>query len=241
MKQSNNYFGEADRLSAPPLTNKKIKNKQMKTKIGLVDDHQLFLKSLGLMLESFKVYEVILEALNGKDLQEKIKGKKVLPEIMLIDVNMPVMNGVETAKWLTQNYPDIKLVALSMNADDNAIISMFKAGCCAYLLKDTHPNELEKALEEINKKGFYNADAGNINFRRLLMKADEKDELTLTTKERIFLNYACSELTYKQIAAEMNLSERTIDGYREALFKKFNVQSRVGLCLEALRKELVSL
>lgn len=213
----------------------------MKTKIGLVDDHQLFLKSLSLMLESFKVYEVILEASNGRDLQEKIKNKKELPEIILIDVNMPVMNGIETAKWLSENYPQIKPVALSMNADDHAIISMFKAGCCGYLLKDTHPNELEKALDEINKKGYYNADAGNINFRRILMKADEKDELQLSPKEMIFLQYACSELTYKQIAAEMNLSERTIDGYREALFKKFNVQSRVGLCLEALRKELVKL
>ncbi|MCH5718884.1 response regulator transcription factor [Niabella hibiscisoli] len=213
----------------------------MKTKIGLVDDHQLFLKSLSLMLESFKVYEVILEASNGKDLQEKIKNKRELPEIMLIDVNMPVMNGVETAKWLSENYPEIKPVALSMNADDNTIISMFKAGCCGYLLKDTHPNELEKALDEINRKGYYNADAGNINFSRILMKAEEKEEPLLSPKEATFLKYACSELTYKQIASEMNLSERTIDGYREALFKKFSVQSRVGLCLEAIRKELVKL
>ncbi|MFT4094376.1 MAG: response regulator transcription factor [Niabella sp.] len=213
----------------------------MKTRIGLVDDHQLFLKSLSLMLESFKNYEVVVEASNGKDLQDKLKGKKTLPEMMLIDVNMPVMNGIDTVKWLTQHYPQIKPVALSMNADDNAIISMFKAGCCGYLLKDTHPNELERALDEINKKGYYNADAGNINFRRILMKANEKEESNLTSKEMIFLQYACSDLTYKQIASEMNLSERTIDGYRESLFKKLNVQSRVGLCLEALRKELVKL
>ncbi len=213
----------------------------MKTTIGLVDDHQLFLKSLSLMLESFKTYDVVVEALNGKDLQVKLDGKKTVPEIMLIDVNMPLMNGIETAKWLSQRYPGMKLVALSMNADDNNIIAMFRAGCCAYLLKDAHPSELEKALDEINRKGYYNADAGNINFRRLLIKAEEKPEFNLTSKELIFLKHACSELTYKQIAAEMNLSERTIDGYREALFKKFNVQSRVGLCLEAIRKEIVSL
>lgn len=213
----------------------------MKIKVGLVDDHQLFLKSLGMMLDSFKNYDVILEASNGKDLQEKMSGRKELPEIILLDVNMPVMNGPETAAWLTKTHPEIKVVALSMNADDDAIISMFKAGCCAYLLKDTHPTELEKALDEVNRKGFYNADAGNINFRRILMKSGEHDELTLSPKEQIFLQFACSELTYKQIAAEMNLAERTIDGYREALFKKFNVQSRVGLCLEALRKGLVKL
>ncbi len=213
----------------------------MKTRIALVDDHQLFLKSLSLMLESFKVYQVVLEASNGKDLQEKLGKIKELPEIILIDVNMPIMNGIETAKWLSENYPQIKPVALSMNADDNAIISMFKAGCCGYLLKDTHPNELEKALDEINRKGFYNADAGNISFRRILMKVDEKEEIQISPKEMIFLQYACSDLTYKQIATEMHLSERTIDGYRESLFRKFNVLSRVGLCLEALRKEFVKL
>lgn len=213
----------------------------MKTKIGLVDDHQLFLKSLSLMVDSFGPYEVVLEALNGKDLQEKIKSRKTLPDILLIDVNMPLMNGVETAQWLSDNYPEIKLVALSMNADDHAIISMIKAGCSGYLLKDTHPTDLEKALDEINKKGYYNADIGNINFRRLLSKSEEKDNMALSAKEQQFLTFACSELTYKQIAAQMHLSERTIDGYREALFKKFNVQSRVGLALEALRKELVSL
>ncbi len=213
----------------------------MKIKVGLVDDHQLFLKSLSLMLDSFKNYDVVLEASNGKDLAVKMAGRKELPEIILLDVNMPLMNGPETAAWLTKNHPHIKVVALSMNAEDNAIISMFKAGCCAYLLKDTHPTELEKALDEVNRKGFYNADAGNINFRRILMKADEEAELVLTEKEKIFLQHACSELTYKQIASEMNLAERTIDGYRETLFRKLNVQSRVGLCLEALRKGLVKL
>ena len=213
----------------------------MKIKVGLVDDHQLFLKSLSLMLDSFRNYDVVLEASNGKDLQQKISGRKELPEIILLDVNMPVMNGPETAQWLSKEHPEIKIVALSMNADDDAIISMFRSGCCAYLLKDTHPTELEKALDEVNRKGYYNADAGNINFRRILMKSDDQGEFTLTAKEQIFLQHACSELTYKQIAAEMNLAERTIDGYRESLFKKFNVQSRVGLCLEALRKGLVHL
>jgi DNA-binding NarL/FixJ family response regulator len=213
----------------------------MKIKVGLVDDHQLFLRSLSLMLETLQGFEVITEALNGVDLQEKMKNKKELPDIILLDVNMPVMDGVETAKWLQQHYPAIKLVALSMNDKDNAIIKMIKAGCCAYLLKDTHPAMLEKALHEVDKKGYYNADASNINFRKLLLKADEEAKLHITPKELQFLKLACSELTYKQIASEMKLSERTIDGYRESLFQKFHVQSRVGLCLEALRKELVSL
>jgi DNA-binding NarL/FixJ family response regulator len=211
----------------------------MKISIGIVDDHQLFLKSLSLMLKSFKVYDVVAEAVNGKELQDKILQSTIIPSIMLIDVNMPVMNGIETAKWLHTNYPQIKLVALSMNDNDAIIIDMIKAGCCAYLLKETHPDELERALQEIHAKGYYNADASNINFRRLLQS--EKDSLQISDKEKLFLQYACTDLTYKEIAALMFLSERTIDGYRESLFGKLKVQSRVGLAMEAIRKGLVSL
>lgn len=213
----------------------------MKIKIGLVDDHQLFLKSVSLMIESFKDYEVVVEAMNGKDLITKMATKEAVPELMLIDVNMPEMDGIETAAWLSNNYPAIKLVALTMNDKDQSIIKMFRAGCCAYLLKDVHPTELELALRQVYEKGYYNADVTNVNFRRLLVQANQQPGITLSEREMTFLKYACSELTYKQIAAEMHVAERTIDGYRESLFEKFKVQSRVGLCLEALRKEFVTL
>jgi DNA-binding NarL/FixJ family response regulator len=117
---------------------------------------------------------------------------------------------------------------------------MFKAGCCAYLLKDTHPNEFEKALHQVREKGFFNGDASNINFRRLLLR-EQEEEVLFTEKEKQFLQLACSELTYKEIAAKMNMAERTIDGYRESVFIKLNVQSRVGMCLEAIRRDLVKL
>ena len=211
----------------------------MKIPIGIIDDHVLFAKSLSLMLDSFQVYDVVMEAQNGKDLQEKIGQKKTVPSIMLIDVNMPIMNGLETAKWLHNNYPEMKLVALSMNDSDKIIIDMIKAGCCAYLLKETHPDELEKALNEIHTKGYYNADASNINFRRLMTV--EKMEVRINDREKMFLQHACSDLTYKEIANLMSLSERTIDGYRETLFGKLNVQSRVGLALESIRRGLVAL
>jgi DNA-binding NarL/FixJ family response regulator len=211
----------------------------MKISVGIVDDHQLFLKSLSLMLKSFNIYQVVVEALNGKELQEKLPKCNTLPSILLLDVNMPEMNGIETAKWVNKNYPEIKLVALSMNDNDSTIIEMIKAGCCAYLLKETHPDELEKALQEIHQKGYYNADISNVNFRRLLQS--EKEAVHLNEKEKIFLQHACTDMTYKQIAALMFLSERTIDGYRETLFGKFKVQSRVGLAMEAIRRGIVSL
>lgn len=213
----------------------------MSVSICIVDDHQLFLKSLSLMLGSFENFTVVVEALNGKDLQEKLKNLKVFPEIILLDVNMPVMDGLATATWLNTNHPGIKVIALSMNDNDKTIINMLKAGCSAYLLKDTHPDELEKALNEVNMKGYYNGDASNINFRRLLLAEKSPEIAKISEKEKQFLQLACSDLTYKAIAHQMGLSERTIDGYRESLFQKLNVGSRVGLALEAIRQDLVKL
>lgn len=211
----------------------------MNITLGITDDHQLFLKSLSLLIGSLEDFTIVIEALNGKDLIEKLEAKKIQPDIILLDVNMPVMDGRQTAEYLSQKSPAIKLVALSMKDDDATIISMIKAGCCAYLLKDIHPEDLNKALHEIYYKGYYNADAANINYRRLLQHQEK--EIQLTDKEKEFLQLACSDATYKQIAATMHLSERTVDGYRENLFRKLNVQSRTGMALEAIRRNIVSL
>jgi len=212
-----------------------------KIRIGLVDDHQLFLKSLTMMLQSLGGYEVVVEALHGENLQEKMKAARVLPDILVLDVNMPVMDGYHTALWMQKAFPKVKLVALSMNDKDNTIIKMFRAGCCAYILKDIHPDTLDEALKQVYEKGYFNSDASNLHFRRLLAAADSESNLHVTQKEQEFLKLACSDMTYREIAAQMHLSERTIDGYRESLFHKLHVQSRVGLVLEALRRDLVSL
>lgn len=210
----------------------------MNINIGLVDDHQLFSKSLELMLASFKGFQVVVDARNGVDLQKKMKMVTTLPHIMLIDVNMPLMNGVHTAKWVKENFPDIKLAALSMNDNEQSIIDMFRAGCCAYLFKDTHPNDFELALHQIFERGYYNSDHHHLNYSKLLAN-QQVDMPPLTDKEMEFLTLACSDKTYRQVAVVMKLSERTVDGYREALFRKFNVQSRTGMALEAIRRGLI--
>jgi DNA-binding NarL/FixJ family response regulator len=210
----------------------------MKIKIGIADDQQLFLRSLSKLIDAFPRFSTVVEAMNGEDLLRQMAAAPDIPDILLVDVNMPIMDGVRTAKALVEKYPAVKIVALSMKDDDTTIINMIKAGCCAFLLKDMHPDELEKALVEIDARGFYNADACNVNYRRLIVHQTERS-LTLNDRERTFLQLACSDLTYKQIAAEMHLAERTIDGYRETLFEKFKVQSRVGMILEALKREIV--
>lgn len=209
-------------------------------KVGLVDDHQLFSKSLAMMLASMKDITVVVEAVNGLDLQKKMK-RATVPDIMLIDVEMPQMNGFETAQWLRANFPTIRLAALSMNDRDQTIINMMKAGCCAYLLKGAHPDELEAALHEIHTKGFYNSDSAHVNYRRLMLISQEQALLHFTEKEIEFLSLACSDMAYEQIATLMKIKLRTVEGYREALFHKFNVQSRTGMVLEAIRRGLVKI
>jgi DNA-binding NarL/FixJ family response regulator len=211
----------------------------MKIKIGLVDDHQLFLKSLSLLLNNIPNLSVIVEASHGKELQEKMIHGSTLPDIILLDVEMPVMNGIETAKWLHQTHPTIRLVALSMNEDEQTVIEMIKAGCCSYLLKDTHPHVLEKALMEIYTNSYYNADIHTVNLSELLLNHQFTRPIVVNEKEREFLQYATSDRTYKEIARIMDVSNRTIDGYRESLFEKFNVQSRTGMILEAIRRGIV--
>lgn len=215
--------------------------RNIRIRVAIADDHQLVTKSLMALINTFPGFEVVADAVNGEDLLRKLSLLKEGPDILLVDVNMPVMDGPSTTRAVTAQYPLIRSVALSMKDDDVSIIGMLKAGCCAYLLKDIHPDELERALKEVYAKGLYNGDAANVNYRRLIVSAQKEEQMKLTEKELRFLGLACSDLTYKQIANQMYLSERTIDGYRESLFEKMKVQSRVGMVLEGLRTGLISL
>ena len=212
---------------------------QITITVGIADDERLFVKSLATLINTFPRFKTVIDALSGEDLLHTLETGTVQPDIILLDVNMKGIDGIETATRISQKFPVIKLAALSMKDDNTTIISMLKAGCCAYLVKDINPDELEKALDEISMKGYYNADAANINYRRLITQNKKEESLQLTEREKSFLQLACSDMTYKQIAAQMHLSERTIDGYRDSIFEKFNVQSRVGMAMEAIRRKLV--
>lgn len=213
----------------------------MNIKIGLVDDQHLFLKLLSILLSNLNGFSVVLEANHGKELQEKIADGAPLPDIMLIDVNMPVMNGLQTARWLHTSYPSVRMVALTMHELEQTVIEMLKAGCCSYLLKNTHPEQLENALTEIYLNNYFDSYINNTNLSDLLSHKRYSSTQVVGDKEHEFLQYACSDLTYKEIARNMALSQRTIDGYRESLFSKFNVQSRTGMVLEGIKRGLVKI
>ncbi|MDF2379919.1 response regulator transcription factor [Nostoc ellipsosporum NOK] len=214
-----------------------------KIKVALADDHILLRNGLAGLVKSFDDYTVIFEADNGQHLTEQISEKGV-PDLVLLDINMPLKDGFETARWLRDNHPDVRVMALSMLDNEQSIIRMLRMGAKGYILKDTHPREFKTALDTVMQKGFYYSEMVTgklINaVNNLDTAADEVTTLVkLTEKEIEFLKLACTEMTYKEIADKMNLSPRTIDGYRDALFEKLKVRTRVGLVMYAIKNDIV--
>lgn len=206
----------------------------------VADDHVLMRNALSRLVGTLEGYEVLAEADNGRDLKDKIQ-QHLVPDIVLLDVNMPEMDGFQTTQWLHKNYPHIRVLVLSMLSDERTIIKMFRLGAKGYLLKNTDPEELKKALDAIVAKNVYLSDYVSGKLVSGLNKYTELDEkpVFLVEREKELLRWVCSELSYKDIAEKMNLSPRTVDDYRQALFTKLKVHSRVGLVLYAIRNALV--
>ena len=213
-----------------------------KISIALVDDHKLFRKGLlGLIEMVDDNIDILFEADNGIDMQKKLQPDN-LPDIILMDINMPEMDGFESAAWLNKNYPKINVLVVSMVENEESIIRMLKLKVKGYLSKDVEPAELGAALNAIMSKGFYYTDFITGKLVHTLQNEHEKETLvTLNEKEKKFIQLACSELTYNDIAGEMFVSPKTIDGYRNNLFEKLTVKSRVGLALYAVKHGLVKL
>ena len=214
-------------------------------KVILVDDHVLLRNGLANLINSFGGYQVLWEANNGKDFTQRLTPATA-PDIVLLDINMPEMDGYETALWLKKNYPLVKVLALSMYDNENAIIRMFKAGAKGYILKDCDPSELRAALDSIANRGFYYSEMVTGRLIHTINQLDDYDKpskglVQLSDREMEFLKLVCSELTYKEIADKMFLSPRTIDGYRDALFEKLNIKTRVGLVMYAIKNGIVNL
>jgi two-component system, NarL family, invasion response regulator UvrY len=212
--------------------------------IVLTDDHILLRNGLAQLVQSLG-HIVLFEANNGKDLITKLDATN-LPDLVLMDINMPEMDGYETAQWLKQNHPDVNVLALSMYDNENSIIKMLKCGAKGYILKDSDPAELKAAIDAVMSKGYYHSDLVSGKLIHAINKIDDAGSdihavTNLSERETDFLKYSCTELTYKEIAEKMFVSPRTIDGYRDALFEKLNIKTRVGLAMYAIKNELVQL
>lgn len=205
--------------------------------IVIIDDHTLIAKALSGIISNYENFEVIYECENGKDLIDKLKLKSVIPSLVLLDISMPIMDGFETAKWLKEHHPEIKIMALSMQDDDQSVIKMIKNGAHGYLLKNTHPADLEKALIRLMEDGYYYPEwASKIVFSNIKNENSTDNNLPkLTQREKEFLKYSTSEMSYKEISEKMFCSPRTIESYRDNLFEKLEIKTRVGLAVFAIK------
>ncbi|MCU7614559.1 response regulator transcription factor [Chryseobacterium sp. GMJ5] len=208
--------------------------------IAIVDDHTLMSKALENMIAENPKYHVVMNQPNGEDFITGLEKSSELPAVVLMDINMPYKNGIETTEWLTENHPDIKVIALTMEDDEKVLIKMLKAGAKGYLLKDMQPSVLFQAIDTVFEKGSFYTDF--VAQKLLKMQTEDVKNASLLSdlkeREKEFIKLACSELTYKEIADKMCLSPKTIDGYRDSVFVKLEIKNRVGLVLFALKHHL---
>ena len=210
----------------------------------LADDHILLRSGLTSLVQS-QGYTVLFEADNGTDFIKKL-NPLLLPDIVLMDINMPQMDGFATTRWLKQNYPQVKVLALSMYDNEAAVIRMLQAGAKGYILKDCEPTELLMAITSLINKGFYYSELVSGRLINAINKmedtgAEKSTNILITEREAEFLQLLCTDLSYKEIADKMNISPRTVDGYRDNLFHKLTIKTSIGLVIYAIKNQLVNL
>jgi DNA-binding NarL/FixJ family response regulator len=212
------------------------------TKVALIDDHAIFCDSLSSLINDFEAFSICWTARDGKTAIDLLTQTDKLPDIILLDIIMPGMNGIEVAKWIYENRKSIKVLALTMEEDDNSVIQMLQYGVKGYLLKTIGSEELLTALQQVVKYGYYYTPiiTGNIH-KQVEKKRIAANVPELSDRETELLHYLCTEMTYAEIAKKMFLSESTIDTYRARLFEKFEVKNRIGLMLKAINLGIVKL
>ena len=212
------------------------------TTIALIDDHKIFCDSLAGLINDFEGFHVKWCAQDGLKAIGLLKDDKNLPDIILLDIVMPGMGGVEVAKWVYENKKKINVLALTMEEDDNSVIQMLQYGVKGYLLKNISSEELHTALEQVIKFGYYYTPiiTGNIH-KHIEKKILNKDMPEMSTREKELLDYLCTDMSYADISKQIFLSESTIDTYRARLFEKFDVKNRIGLVIKAVHLGLVTL
>ena len=207
----------------------------------MADDQAILRKGVAEILSKFDNITVVMQAGDGRELISKLTAAETLPDVCIVDINMPEMNGYDTAAAIKKTWPKIKILALSMYDTELNIIKMLRSGANGYVLKDADPEDLRIAIAEVYEHGFYTSKLVTGRMLTMLHNPTEHVALDLNDKELQFLKYCCTELTYKEIAEKMFLSPRTIDGYRESLFNKLKTTSRTGLVMFTIKAGIVGI
>jgi len=208
----------------------------MNYSVVVVDDHVLLSQAIGGLVQGFKEFNVLYVCKNGAELLTKLKeDPKNIPDLVLMDIKMPILNGIETTEKLKIEYPDIKVLALSIEEDEYTILKMLRAGAKGYLMKDTKKDILEKALLEVITKGQYYS---NTVSQILIESLKKNTDTEIKDRELEFIKLACTEMNYKEIAEIMFCSYKTVEGYRDSLYKKLGLKNRIGLVLFAIHHNI---
>ena len=199
-----------------------------KFKVYIADDHTLFRKAMVNLLQTFDGVSEVKDAENGKELLTLMKYE--VPDIAIVDLQMPVMDGADTCEHIIDKFPGVKIIILTMHDSDKYVLHMMELGVHAFLLKNTEPDELEKAIYAVLEKDFYHNEwvvsimRKNVRSQRPNFTNDE-----LTDREKQIVQLVCKELSSKQIADKLSVSERTIENHRAAIMKKLSVKNTIGL------------
>ncbi|MBL7682125.1 MAG: response regulator transcription factor [Flavipsychrobacter sp.] len=210
-------------------------NSEGKYLVALADDHAILRKGLVFIINSFKEFQVILEASEGEELIKNIENAADKPDVIIMDIQMHGMNGYDAAFAIKKRWPDIQILALSMHHNEFSIIRMLRCGARGFLPKEAGPKDLQAAMYSILDGYTYYSD---LISEEVIAKAEENVSskmMDLTKSEILFLRYCCCDYSYKDIADRMTLSQRTIDWYRDKLFEKLGVKTRAGLVVFALQ------
>jgi DNA-binding NarL/FixJ family response regulator len=208
--------------------------------IAYADDHPSVRKGIIMLINSFGEFKVDIEASNGRELIDKIQAAEIKPDICILDINMPEMDGFATLGEIKKRWPDMRVLVLTVFDTEIYIIRMISYGANGYVLKSCEPAELKKALLHIYSIGIYNSDiVANIAFDAIHSKKVKLPNFT--DKEISVMKYSCSDLSYAQIAEKMNTTAKSVEGYRDSLFKKLNINSRASLVMFAIRFGIVPL
>jgi len=201
---------------------------KQKIKVYIADDHTLFRKAMVNLLRTFKYVSEVKDAENGQDLLNLMKNE--VPDVAIVDLQMPIMDGAETCEHIIEKYPDVKIIVLTMHDSDRYVLHMMEMGAHAFLLKNTEPDELERAIHSVIEKDFYHNE-WVVTILRKNVKAQRPNFTNddLTDREKQIVQLVCRELSSKQIAEKLFVSERTIENHRAAIMKKLGVKNTIGL------------
>lgn len=211
-------------------------------KVAIADDHKIFRKGVILSLRQYTNIKFVQEADNGQDLIDGIAESQ--PEVVLLDLKMPVKDGIETTKYLNKHFPQLRIIILTMYEDERFVGHLMDSGANGYLLKSTDPLEIKKAITDVMRTGFYlNSFVNKVlikkNYAKQKFNPNLSSEIVLSEREKEVLNLVCMEYTAQEIAVKMEISARTVEAIKDRLMERFGVKNSVGLVFYAMKNSLI--